>query len=202
MSNGFRFVLLSPTSVELVSWFCSREWDCRKEKNSVSSRLLKETYLNVLKGKGTTEIRWNLYPFACEKTFPGKAQGKEMVAAMRTLYPFACEKGFYWNCSFARFCLSYMLYIIPIRYFKKETLEAMKVESATNYFVQNSLSQMLRESPKYAYSTVIYSRKTEGIFSSSKFWQNIPLLSQRKEGEYFPKKIYFRSRIEKSKGSL
>ena len=99
ISNGFRFVLLSPTSVELVSWFYSREWDCRKEKNSVSSRLLKEAYLNVLRGKGTTEIRWSLYPFACEKTFPGKAQGKEMVAAMRTLYPFACEKGFYWNCS-------------------------------------------------------------------------------------------------------
>lgn len=129
-------------------------------------------------------------PSLVKKDFTGIAQGKEISVKSILLFPFA------------RFCLSYMLYIIPIRYFKKETLEAMKVESATNYFVQNSLSQMLRESPKYAYSTVLYSRKTEGIFSSSKFWQNIPLLSQRKEGEYFPKKIYFRSRIEKSKGSL
>ena len=120
-----------------------------------------------------------LYPFACEKDFTGIAQRKEITVKSILLFPFA------------RFWFSYKLHIILFRYFKKETLEAMKVESATNYFVQNSLSQVLRESPKYAYSTVLYSRKTEGIFSSSKFWQNIPLLSQRKEGEYFPKKNIF-----------
>lgn len=171
-------------------WMCSRERELLRLDETCIPSLVKRRFLGKLKGRRWLQ-RWEPCILSLvKKDFTGIAQGKEISVKSILLFPFA------------RFCLSYMLYIIPIRYFKKETLEAMKVESATNYFVQNSLSQMLRESPKYAYSTVLYSRKTEGIFSSSKFWQNIPLLSQRKEGEYFPKKIYFRSRIEKSKGSL
>ena len=88
-------------------WMCSRERELLRLDETCIPSLVKRRFLGKLKGRRWLQ-RWEPCILSLvKKDFTGIAQGKEITVKSILLFPFA------------RFCLSYMLYIIP-RFFIAE----------------------------------------------------------------------------------